>query len=264
MDYKKWNKEKMGRRIATCRMNAELSQRDLAGLMGIKQSEIGYYETGKRTPDDKRLTMLADILKVDKNWLMYGEVGNYELIPTDYGKEVIIHFVDNKKNKETEKESMKLYKKLSIKDQSLVHTLINALYLDSNPDLLKKSINEELENFKKESKKRKYRLNVEITKRLDALKKVYPDLWEQLIEAYKSSGNGKVYMETQDRIFQEAQIRTWKNHPDLYKQYKENIIPNPKNADEEKFNKMYIGTKIVPELIRRETNRQKKSKRKNE
>ena len=52
MDYEKLNRERFGRRLSLARKQAGLAQKGLAFLTHFTQSEIAFYETGKRTPKD--------------------------------------------------------------------------------------------------------------------------------------------------------------------------------------------------------------------
>ena len=56
---------RLGPNLRRIRRNAELTQTQLADLIGIKQSDISRYERGESIPRGRRLTKLADKLNVD-------------------------------------------------------------------------------------------------------------------------------------------------------------------------------------------------------
>jgi transcriptional regulator with XRE-family HTH domain len=56
--------------IAELRKDAELSQTDLAKILGIAQNTLSQYETGKRTPTKRIITRLADFFHVTENYIL--------------------------------------------------------------------------------------------------------------------------------------------------------------------------------------------------
>ena len=62
----------IGKNIRKCRVNADLSQDELAARLFVSRQTISNYETGRSRPDIETLAKLADILDVDIYELIYG------------------------------------------------------------------------------------------------------------------------------------------------------------------------------------------------
>lgn len=56
-------------RIKTLRTARNVSQSDLANILGVSRSTVGMYETGKREPDLATLDAIADFFNVDMDYL---------------------------------------------------------------------------------------------------------------------------------------------------------------------------------------------------
>lgn len=52
------------------RIDNDLSQKDLANILGISPSTVAMYEQGRRTPDNEMLTKIADYFKVPVDYLL--------------------------------------------------------------------------------------------------------------------------------------------------------------------------------------------------
>ena len=65
---------KIGKFIAQCRKNANLTQMQLAEHLGITDRAISKWETGKSLPDSSIMLELCDILGITVNDLLSGEV----------------------------------------------------------------------------------------------------------------------------------------------------------------------------------------------
>lgn len=52
------------------RVNAKLTQSELANKLGLAPSTIGMYETGRREPSFEILELIADYFNVDMNFLI--------------------------------------------------------------------------------------------------------------------------------------------------------------------------------------------------
>lgn len=52
------------------RMNQKISQTDLAMQLGISKSAVSMYEQGRREPDFKILSQIADLFNVDTDYLL--------------------------------------------------------------------------------------------------------------------------------------------------------------------------------------------------
>ena len=68
------NQEKIGKFIAECRKNKNMTQQDLAELLGVSDRTIGNWENGRNMPDLALFKPLCDELDITLNDLMSGEV----------------------------------------------------------------------------------------------------------------------------------------------------------------------------------------------
>lgn len=62
----------LGDRIKLKRKELSMSQSDLADQVGISYAQIGRYETKDVQPPAKTLTIIADVLGVSPDFLLYG------------------------------------------------------------------------------------------------------------------------------------------------------------------------------------------------
>ena len=67
------NQIKIGKFIAECRKNANLTQMQLAEKMGITDKAISKWERGIAMPDSSIMLELCDVLKINVNELLSGE-----------------------------------------------------------------------------------------------------------------------------------------------------------------------------------------------
>lgn len=63
----------IGQHIKRYREGSQMSQLDLAVELGVEQSNISHYETGKRSPDIKMLVRIADVFGL-KLWAFLREI----------------------------------------------------------------------------------------------------------------------------------------------------------------------------------------------
>ena len=87
---------KIGKFIAKCRKEVNLTQMQLAEKLGITDRAISKWETGKAMPDSSIMLELCDILKITVNDLLYGEVIQME----NYNKQMEKQLVEMVKEKE--------------------------------------------------------------------------------------------------------------------------------------------------------------------
>ena len=78
------NQEKIGKFIAKCRKDKNLTQEELAEKLGITNKSISRWENGKTMPDYTILKDLCNILEIDINELLAGEKIKKEEIQTYY------------------------------------------------------------------------------------------------------------------------------------------------------------------------------------
>ena len=62
----------LGSRIASLRKTAELSQEQLAKLIGVSSNAVSMYEQGRRTPSSGTLLSLSKALDVSVQYLLSG------------------------------------------------------------------------------------------------------------------------------------------------------------------------------------------------
>lgn len=87
---------KIGKFIAKCRKNANLTQVQLAEKLNITDRAVSKWETGKAMPDSSIMLELCDVLRITVNDLLSGEV----VAVDNYNKEMENRLVEMVKEKE--------------------------------------------------------------------------------------------------------------------------------------------------------------------
>ena len=87
---------KIGKFIAQCRKNANLTQLQLADMLGITDRAISKWETGKSLPDSSIMLELCGVLGITVNDLLSGEV----VAMDNYSKEMEKNLLEMVKQKE--------------------------------------------------------------------------------------------------------------------------------------------------------------------
>ena len=87
---------KIGKFIATCRKNVNLTQLQLAEKLNITDRAVSKWETGRSLPDSSIMLELCDVLKITVNDLLCGEVVTME----NYNKELENNLLEAIKQKE--------------------------------------------------------------------------------------------------------------------------------------------------------------------
>lgn len=65
---------KIGERIRQARMKANLTQKELAHLLGLQnEASMGHMEKGRQEITLTQIETLARVLRVDRSWLAFGE-----------------------------------------------------------------------------------------------------------------------------------------------------------------------------------------------
>ena len=90
------NQVKIGKFIAACRKKENLTQLQLAEMLGITDRAVSKWETGKTMPDSAIMLQLCDILKITVNDLLSGEVVTMD----QYNKEMENKLLELVKEKE--------------------------------------------------------------------------------------------------------------------------------------------------------------------
>lgn len=73
----------ISKRLKSLREDKDMSQKDLAGAIGVSPSTIGMYESNKRTPDSEMLNRLADFFDVSVDYLL-GRTNEQKLPTTEF------------------------------------------------------------------------------------------------------------------------------------------------------------------------------------
>ncbi len=68
------NQERIGKFIAKCRKNQNLTQEELASKLNITYKAVSKWECGKSLPDASIMLDLCEILKISVNDLLSGEI----------------------------------------------------------------------------------------------------------------------------------------------------------------------------------------------
>ena len=87
---------KIGKFIAECRKSQNLTQMQLAEILGITDRAVSKWETGKAMPDSSLMLELCDVLKITVNDLLSGEVVTMD----NYSKELENNLLEMIKQKE--------------------------------------------------------------------------------------------------------------------------------------------------------------------
>ena len=87
---------KIGKFIAECRKNVNLTQMQLAEMLGITDRAVSKWETGRSLPDTSIMLELCGILSISVNDLLCGEVVTMD----NYNKEVENNLLEMMKQKE--------------------------------------------------------------------------------------------------------------------------------------------------------------------
>ena len=87
---------KIGKFIASCRKENNLTQMQLADKLGITDRAVSKWETGKAMPDSSIMLLLCEILGISVNDLLSGEVVGME----NYSKEMEKKLLEMVKEKE--------------------------------------------------------------------------------------------------------------------------------------------------------------------
>ena len=87
---------KIGKFIATCRKNQNLTQMQLAEKLNITDRAVSKWETGRALPDSMIMLELCDILKITVNELLRGE----KLTMENYNKKAEDTLIEMVKEKE--------------------------------------------------------------------------------------------------------------------------------------------------------------------
>lgn len=124
------NQVKIGKFIAECRKNANLTQMQLAEKLGITDRAVSKWETGKSLPDSSVMLQLCDILKITVNDLLSGEVVSMENYQ-EKNDEMLIEMIKEKE----EKDKMLLKAELIVGIVSFIPLLLATIFVAYNQNI---------------------------------------------------------------------------------------------------------------------------------
>ena len=236
-------KERFGRRLALARMKEGLTQKGLAVLLGYKQSEIGFYETGSRMPRDTSIKAICDKLNIDFNWLKYGDEPNITLTEDGDKKELsVVCFTDKIDNDNGLSSKID---ELNKEDKKLVSAIVNALILARNPEEMQIKINNEIEDFKKQKKNLASKQKITRTKVNEfSVAEMIADLSELFPDIYQEFITGQITILEADQKVQNIIYEKW---PDIKRMIEENCKNDEKHIIS---NREYVVNNVKP-LIRK-------------
>ena len=121
---------KIGKFIAERRKSVNLTQMQLAEILGLTDRAISKWETGKSLPDSSVMLQLCDILKITVNDLLSGEVVSMENYQ-EKNDEMLIAMLKEKE----EKDKMLLRAELIIGIVSFLPLLLATIFVAYNQSL---------------------------------------------------------------------------------------------------------------------------------
>ena len=90
-----------GNRLKTLRKQKKLTQKQLASMIGVKNSVISFYEVGDRIPSPEIIVKLAVTLHVSSDYLLGIEKADVIDVSglTDNDRELVVSLVDTLREK---------------------------------------------------------------------------------------------------------------------------------------------------------------------
>ena len=108
----------LGEKIKKLRKEKNISQTELAEIIGVHQSHIGRYERNESIPTAHIIKKMADVLKVSADYLLSEEEQEITTSLTS-DKELLQQFQDISKLNETDKQFIKKMIKMAINDAKI-------------------------------------------------------------------------------------------------------------------------------------------------
>lgn len=99
VDYLLGRDEGNGMRIRELRKAKKVTMKELGNMIGVAESTMSLYETGKRKPDPETLSRLADYFNVSVDYLLGRDEGQPQTAPkysTDQRKEIVLKKLEKK------------------------------------------------------------------------------------------------------------------------------------------------------------------------
>lgn len=125
------NQEAIGKFIAECRKEKELTQLQLAEKLNITNRAVSKWETGKSCPDASIMLELCNILGITVNELLSGE----RITMENYQKKAEENLVELQGKKESARKDYKKMEKIWIIAAAVLvvaHFVINSVYPENN------------------------------------------------------------------------------------------------------------------------------------
>lgn len=69
------NSNAMGDKIAAARKRANMTQEELAHKLSVSRQSVSKWESGLAYPDTEKLVRLCEVLGINADWLLRGDVG---------------------------------------------------------------------------------------------------------------------------------------------------------------------------------------------
>lgn len=108
----------LGEKIKHLRKEQNISQTELAKIIGVHQSHIGRYERDESTPTAYVIKKLAEVLKVSADYLLSEEEEEIAASFTS-DKELLQHFQDISRLADPDKQFIKRMIKMAINDAKI-------------------------------------------------------------------------------------------------------------------------------------------------
>lgn len=117
------------KRIAEERKNKDLSQAQLAEILGVSQQTISKYENGSREPDNATLLKLSKIFNVPTDYLLENPIQKCEEINKNDLEKIIQDYVINKELFQPDNDSYEDLKKIMAEiisnNESIILEILN-------------------------------------------------------------------------------------------------------------------------------------------
>ena len=241
IDYRKLEAERFGRRLTLSRCRAGLTQRGLATMVGVPQSEVSLFEKGGRKPGDKIIKALAMKLDVDPDWLKHGDIPNVIIGDDDRKREMsITYFWDRKADT---KNLIKHIDSLSETDREFLAAIAETLVQNSNKDAFDEEMEKEIAEFKEVKKSLKTKTTADVIDTV-SVANLIGEMAEYFPEVYDQFVTGKITVTEADKMIQGIVFKKW---PDIKEMIDKNCINDEAHALK---NRKYAIKRVLP-LVRR-------------
>ena len=241
IDYKKLEAERFGRRLALSRCRAGLTQKGMATMIGVPQSEVSLFEKGGRKPGDKIIKAMAMKLDVDFEWLKYGEIPNVIIEDDERKREMSITYFWGSKA-----DSGKLTERinsLSEKEREFMSAIVEILIQNSDKSAFDEEIRREINEFNEAKKNLKTKTTADVIDTV-SVANLIGEMEDYFPEVYNQFVTGQITVTEADKKVQNIVFEKW---PDIRKMIDENCVNDNDHALK---NRKYVIKRVLP-LVRR-------------